>query len=89
MIAMAIAPSLFQPAHAVKALQFGIRDLYSDPHQLGVKTLSPSDPHYRCFYDNSMSFQGDLEVCGGWSYHNVRIGIQVHERDLSGCGRLG
>lgn len=64
-------PELFDASHAAEAIQTGIRELFQDSHQLGLKTLSPSDSRYRCFYDNSMGFQGDLAVCGGWSYHNV------------------
>ena len=87
MIAMGIAPALFDHQHAVHALQSGIASLYGAPSQLGVKTLAVSDPHYRCFYDNQMSFQGDIEVCDGLSYHNVRFTDLLFRRVPSGCGR--
>lgn len=80
MIAMAISPILFTTSschsnHPLdtpsKALFTGIHALFSSPKQLGIKTLSPNDPHYRCYYDTTMSYTGDIEVCGGFSYHNV------------------
>ena len=89
MIAMGIAPALFDHEHAVNALQSGIASLYGAPSQLGVKTLAASDPHYRCYYDNQMSFQGDIEVCDGFSYHNVGSIPFPFRRVPSGCGRRG
>ena len=61
-------------------------DAFFLPLQLGVKTLAPWDPQYRGYYDNAKRFEGDLSVCGGWSYHNVRFGGGVESRDPSGCG---
>lgn len=83
---MSIAPSLFDKHHAMVALQTGMQHLYHGKHQLGVKTLSPHDPHYRCFYDNAYGYQGDLNVCGGWSYHNVTMNEKIHHRDPNGYG---
>ena len=76
MIAMAISPTLFKSSSMheqspSKALITGIQSLFSSSCQLGVKTLSPSNPHYRPFYDTTLSYQRDIEVCGGYSYHNV------------------
>lgn len=70
-------PELFNEDHAVKAIQTGVFELFGEPHQLGIKTLNRSDPQYRCYYDNSMGYRGDLAVCGGWSYHNVRESISI------------
>lgn len=70
---MAIAPTLFDHQHAVLALQTGVKKLFGGVSQLGVKTLETEDIRYRCYYDNSMSYQGDLEVCNGFSYHNVKM----------------
>ena len=71
---MAIAPFLFDSFHASKALQIGLTELFGEDNQIGIKTLSTHDCHYRDFYDNSYCFNeqnGDVESCGGWSYHNV------------------
>ena len=84
---MGIAPALFEHEHAVNALQLGIASLYGAPSQLGVKTLATNDPHYRCYYDNQMRFQGDIEVCDGFSYHNVGFNDLLFRRDPSGCGQ--
>lgn len=70
---MSISPSLFNKEHGCRAVQTALQSLFQEKQQLGVKTLAPQDPHYRCFYDNSYGYDGDLEVCGGWSYHNVDI----------------
>lgn len=70
-IAMAVTPSLFVPEHAMEALGTA-HVLFDEPLQLGVKTLAPWDGHYRSYYDNAKRYEGDLSVCGGWSYHNVR-----------------
>ena len=84
-IAMAVAPSLFVSEHAVEALNTA-RVLFSEPLQLGVKTLAPWDTQYRSSYDNAKRFEGDLTVCGGWSYHNVRSREGFERRGRSGCG---
>lgn len=68
---MSISPYLFQKQHACKAVQTALHSFFQEKQQLGVKTLSPHDSQYRCFYDNSYGYDGDLEVCDGWSYHNV------------------
>ena len=69
---MAIAPSLFNKEHASIALHSAITHLFSDKHQLGIKTLHPEDFHYRGYYDNTYGGE-DLDMCGGWSYHNVEM----------------
>ena len=78
MIAIAIAPTLVNHDHAVLALQTGVKKLFGGISQLGVKTLAPNDSRYRCYYDNSMSYHGDLEVCNGFSYHNVKMDSVDH-----------
>lgn len=87
-VAMGIMPSLFDSTHGRDSLQTALHSLFSDKHQLGIKTLSPQDQHYRCFYDNSYGYDGDIEVCGGWSYHNVSVLMMVFTRDLNGYGLL-
>lgn len=82
---MGVMPELFEPQHATLALETA-RQLFNEPLQLGLKTLSPSDARYRCYYDNAMGYHGDLSVCGGWSYHNVYVPHWVKNRDRSGCG---
>ena len=76
---MAIAPDLFNHNHAVAALQTGVKTLYGGSSQLGVKSLSPKDRHYRCYYDNNKYYDGDESVCGGFSYHNVEMSSVDHD----------
>lgn len=65
-VAMAVAPDLFDPSHAAAALLTIERQLLGD-RQLGVKTLDPSDWAYRGSYDNSA--EGEKSTAKGWNYH--------------------
>ncbi|KAE8221765.1 hypothetical protein CF319_g4920 [Tilletia indica] len=64
-IAMSVAPELFDPQHALSALQAAshvLRDV------LGMRTLDPSDMTYRPVYDNSNGTD-DFSMAQGFSYH--------------------
>ncbi|KAK0548553.1 bifunctional 4-alpha-glucanotransferase/amylo-alpha-1,6-glucosidase [Tilletia horrida] len=64
-IAMSVAPELFEPEHALTALQAAshvLRDV------LGMRTLDPSDMTYRPVYDNSND-SDDFTMGQGFSYH--------------------
>jgi len=105
LIAMAVAPELFDPAHADIALATVERQLMGE-NQLGVKTLDPSDWAYRPNYDNNAAT--DRATAKGFNYHQVsathsaihrRVSAIAHlplpfsrhfaRRDRSGCGRTG
>ncbi|UZJ52793.1 hypothetical protein CBS101457_002113 [Exobasidium rhododendri] len=65
-MAMCVAPELFDPKHAVTALQaadFALRDL------IGMKTLDPNDSNFHPIYDNSND-SGDFWMAKGFCYHN-------------------
>lgn len=47
---MSVAPELFEPEHALQAIQTYIDALWGP---LGVATLDPSDAQYRPYYDNA------------------------------------
>lgn len=64
-LAMHIAPGLFDAAHARLALRAAEQHLCGP---LGMKTLSPSDPSYRPNYDNSND-SDDASVARGFNYH--------------------
>ncbi|KAL4066019.1 glycoside hydrolase family 13 protein [Scleroderma citrinum] len=65
-IAMSVAPELFDKHHALYALQLA-DEILRGP--LGMKTLDPSDIHYRPIYDNSDN-SNDPWIAKGQSYHN-------------------
>lgn len=65
-MAMCVAPELFDPKHAVTALQaadYALRDL------IGMKTLDPGDANFHGIYDNSND-TGDFWMAKGFCYHN-------------------
>ncbi|KDE06879.1 amylo-1,6-glucosidase [Microbotryum lychnidis-dioicae p1A1 Lamole] len=64
-IAMTVAPELFDREHALGALKIAEKVLLGP---LGVKTLDPSDPDYRGYYDNSNDGD-DRSIAKGWNYH--------------------
>ncbi|PFH35082.1 Amylo-alpha-1,6-glucosidase [Besnoitia besnoiti] len=66
-VALAVAPELFDRAHAREYLAAVEKALWG-PKQLGLKTLDPSDWNYRPDYDNSND-SDDFHVAHGYNYH--------------------
>lgn len=65
LLAMAIAPSLFNPRHARRALILAERHLTGP---LGMRTLDPADPQYRPDYFNGHD-STDASIARGANYH--------------------
>ncbi|XP_027196486.2 glycogen debranching enzyme [Dermatophagoides pteronyssinus] len=66
LIAMVIAPKMFNELNAQKALDIVSKTLVGP---LGLKTLDPSDWTYRGDYDNSND-SNDPSIAHGFNYHN-------------------
>ncbi|KAF1360210.1 glycogen debranching enzyme [Lizonia empirigonia] len=64
-VAMSVAPDLFDPEHALYALQMADRILLGPQ---GMKTLDPSDLNYRGYYINSED-STDFHTSKGRNYH--------------------
>ena len=64
-IAMTVAPEMFNPKHAQKALQVVEKNIVGP---LGMRTLDPSDWAYRPYYDNANDTE-DFTVANGLNYH--------------------
>jgi glycogen debranching enzyme len=64
-VAMSVAPDLFDPDHALYALQAADRVLLGPQ---GMKTLDPSDLNYRGYYINSED-STDFHTSKGRNYH--------------------
>lgn len=63
---MAVAPHIFTPSNAHKALLSARKFLLSN---LGIRTLDQSDWNYNGDYDNSND-SADRKVAHGFNYHN-------------------
>jgi len=64
-VAMTVAPELFEPEHALYALQVADKVLLGPQ---GMKTLDPSDYNYRGYYINSED-STDFHTSKGRNYH--------------------
>lgn len=65
-VAMTVAPELFDPVHAVRCLNLVEERLVG---KIGMKTLDPADHDYRPYYHNSDD-SSDYYVANGFNYHN-------------------
>lgn len=65
-VAMTVAPELFDPVHAVRCLNLVEERLVG---KIGMKTLDPSDSKYRPYYRNSEDTT-DYDTSCGFNYHN-------------------
>ncbi|KAH8914418.1 glycoside hydrolase family 133 protein [Atractiella rhizophila] len=66
-IAMALAPELFTPNHALLALR-NVEDSLWGESQLGMKTLAKGDEMFRGTYDQQNDSL-DRSIAKGWNYH--------------------
>jgi len=70
LIAMAVAPELFNKDNALKALEQYEKHLLVK-EGMGVRSLDREDPGYRGDYENSND-SNDYNIAQGFNYHNVR-----------------
>lgn len=68
LIAMVVAPELFNRDHVHTTLLNIERYLLNDDRQLGIKTLSYLDGEYRGYYNNDAE-NGDISTDKGFNYH--------------------
>lgn len=68
LIAMTVAPQMFEPEHARQALEQCRLYLANEPNSIGIKTLDDSDYNYCGDYDNSNDSY-DKKVAHGYNYH--------------------
>jgi glycogen debranching enzyme len=68
-IAMIVAPELFDPTHALEALENADKYLRSP---MGMKTLEANDGQYRPYYDNAND-SSDPAVAKGRNYHQAGL----------------
>lgn len=66
LVAMTVAPDLFDPYHAVRCLDIVETHLVG---KVGMKTLDPSDWMYRPYYQNDLD-NDDKFTAQGFNYHN-------------------
>ena len=66
LVAMTVAPELFDPVHAVRCLNIVEERLMGG---IGMKTLDPSDYRYRPYYHNGDDTE-DFLTSKGFNYHN-------------------
>lgn len=68
LVAMTVAPELFDPLHAARCLDLVEKRLLGG---IGMKTLDEEDWRYRPVYDNSdADTNEDYFTSGGFNYHN-------------------
>ncbi|KAH9282146.1 Glycogen debranching enzyme [Echinococcus granulosus] len=65
LVAMTVAPDIFDVRNAWKALEITKKQLLGP---LGMKTLDPRDKDYRCTYNNSDDSY-DYSIAHGFNYH--------------------
>ncbi|OHT00114.1 Glycogen debranching enzyme [Tritrichomonas foetus] len=66
LVAMTVAPELFDPYHAVRCLD-AVEEHLLGP--VGMKTLDAGDSHYHPYYNNDDDGE-DKETAQGFNYHN-------------------
>lgn len=66
-IAISIAPKLFDRDHACKAIETAEKYLLDG---IGLKSLAPYDPLYRPSFNPHDTWSGDVWTMNGFNYHN-------------------